>query len=195
MSDATLVKSCVLGWFSLALVACDPGYTLAPTPCDDYCHATQRGGCKDDDPAECVRDCESQGSAPRDACVASRRDLDDCWLRLDVSVFACVDHHTRLPDDQCLDERRALSECLEPGSAPCFDECLRQVKACGAVLSDCESACQHQDPACASTNFAYQACLQDFPVECHTWGEPETRQPEDIPCFDLALEVLACAKL
>lgn len=195
MSYGAVVKSWIFVASLLALAACDPGYTLVPTPCDDYCHATQRGGCKDDDPAECVRDCESQGSAPRDACVASRRALDDCWLRLDPSAFACVDNHTRLPDDQCQDERRALDECLEPGSSPCFDECLRQAQTCGAVLSDCEFACQHPDPACASTNFAYNACQLEFPVECRHWGDPETRKPEDIPCLELIGQVLACAGL
>jgi hypothetical protein len=175
------------------LVACDTSYGLPPTQCDDHCHAIQRGVCDDDDPADCVRDCESEnGDAAHQACDDSRLALDDCWLRLDASAFECIDNHTRLPD-LCLDERRAFSECLEPGSSPCFDQCLRQVHTCGGVLADCEFSCQHPSPGCASVTFAYQACLLRYPAECRSWGEPETRAPEDVPCFDEALAVLACA--
>ncbi len=41
--------------------ACQSGYPLEPTPCDDFCRATQRTSCDDNDPAWCVANCEENG--------------------------------------------------------------------------------------------------------------------------------------
>jgi hypothetical protein len=38
--------------------ACQNDYPLEPTPCDDFCRATQRKSCDDNDPAWCVSNCE-----------------------------------------------------------------------------------------------------------------------------------------
>jgi len=38
--------------------ACQNEYPLEPTPCDDFCRATQRKSCDDNDPAWCVANCE-----------------------------------------------------------------------------------------------------------------------------------------
>jgi len=84
---------------ALLLDACESAYSLPPTACDDYCHATLRGNCADDAPADCVRDCENtDGSTARDRCAEAWRARDDCWLRADSSSFACQDNHSKVPD-------------------------------------------------------------------------------------------------
>jgi hypothetical protein len=50
-----------LGW-ALVLPSCSGDYPLPPTPCDDFCHATQGPGCPSSyEPAGCVAWCESAG--------------------------------------------------------------------------------------------------------------------------------------
>lgn len=174
---------------ALLLGACESGYPLSPTVCDDYCRATLRAECTDDAPADCVRECE-QRRPPRD-CDPALEALADCYARRSPSEFYCEDDKTRI-GPVCLGERRELAECSLPGSGPCFDECVRQQDACQASLDDCERACLHPAPRCRDASQRYSACLLGFPVECRDWLEPETRSPEDVPCFDEALAVLAC---
>jgi len=184
-----------LGWaFVLLSAGCESTYVLRPTPCDDHCRAKLRADCSDDEPADCVRDCEhEQGPHNGDACLASFRAVDDCLLRAPASAFFCNDKHSQFTDI-CLEERRALDECVAPDSGACFDECLRREQACGATLSDCEDACRHTSPGCARVSHAYYACLRDYPVACETAPEAPAPAPTDVPCFDEALALLACVK-
>jgi hypothetical protein len=80
--------------------ACQNGYPLEPTPCDDFCRATQRKSCDDNDPAWCVADCEEQGIVQLDrpgcrelwnallACYAAQPDEEACygWAGVHVGV-------------------------------------------------------------------------------------------------------------
>jgi hypothetical protein len=114
-------------------------------------------------------------------------------LRADPQSFVCEEDHVRVPDT-CLEQRRAVSECQAPGSGACFDQCVRQAAECHVRLSDCEAGCHAPNPDCRQVDIAYETCLLDFPVECREPFEPDTREEQDIPCFDEALSVLACAK-
>ena len=177
---------------ALLLAGCAANYELPPTPCDDYCHASQRGDCRDDAPADCVRDCEETGSADAAApCAAAWRARNDCLLSADANSFQCQDNHTQLPNI-CMDERRALRECASPGSGACFDECLRQVESCEANLGDCEAACTKASPACQAASDTYSACIQGYPVECREFFMEETREPEDVPCYYEAVAAFIC---
>jgi len=172
--------------------ACASDYPLPPTACDDYCHATQRGDCDDDSPADCVRDCEANNDASlRESCADAWRARDDCYLRLARSAFSCDDGKSR-PPDACLDERRAVVECFSPGTGSCFDECVRQANSCGDNLTDCEHDCVTKDPECRASSNTYARCLQDYPVACKDPLTPDPRPPEEVPCFDEALDFLAC---
>jgi hypothetical protein len=191
----SLLRTRSWSW-SLALVlgGCDAAYSLPPTLCDEYCHAIQQADCRDDAPADCVRDCEkSDSAAARAACDEAWRARDDCFLRVERGTFTCEENKSRIPDI-CIDERRALGECLAPGSGACFDQCLRQVEACGTKLPDCQAACSQPSPGCQAVASAYYTCLKDYPVGCRSWFEQDTRRPDDIPCFYEALAVLACGK-
>jgi len=170
---------------------CESAYPLPPTACDDYCHAVSRG-CDDDSPAGCVRDCELLTPvAERAACAEQWQARSQCLLALDATAFRCTDDRTLVPA-ACFEERRALSDCVAPGSGSCFDECVRQAQTCGGDLSECEAGCRGSEPACRSAASDYYGCLQDFPVECRAWLEPDPREPQDIPCYDQALILLAC---
>ena len=158
--------------------ACRGEYTQPPTACDDYCRAVERANCSEDYPADCVRDCEKSRPSPA-KCATTWQALDDCYGATDASAFICVDNHSQ-PTSVCLPERRTVTECLAPGSGPCFDECVRQVETCGATLSDCESNCRAPAPGCASTANVFYACLQKYPTECHAWGEPDPRTADQI---------------
>jgi hypothetical protein len=173
----------------LLLSACESDYALTPTVCDDYCRATQRAECDDDAPADCVRECERRRRP--DDCDTALAALGECYEHRDASAFYCEDNHTRIAP-VCLSERRALDECTLPGSGPCFDQCVRQTDICKAPLDDCERDCLHPSPRCRDASRRYGACLLGLPVECRDWLQPETRPPEEVPCFDEALALLAC---
>jgi len=179
----------VATWVALAICGCDSGYPIDPTACDDFCRALQRADCQDDAPADCVRDCEARRASPD--CDASLTALGECYAESDPSAFTCDDDRTKV-GPVCHAERRALDECVAPGSGVCFDECVRQSESCHGSLDDCELGCLHPSPRCREASQSYSACLLGFPVECRDWLEPETRPPEEIPCFDEALAVLDC---
>ena len=177
----------------LCAQACDPTYGVPASACDDHCHALQRANCNEDDPADCVRECErTDDGRGHTRCSSAWSALDDCFLHAASSNFFCADDHSQT-SDICLAERRALSECLTPGSGACFDQCLRQVSNCGAALPDCEARCRQPASGCELTFSRYYSCLLDYPVECPSPG-PDTRAAQDIPCFDEALDVLECSR-
>ena len=182
---------CALG---LWLCACSDAYSLPPTPCDDHCRAVQRAGCDEDWPADCVRDCESaDGPRARGRCAAAWSARDACLLRADPHDFVCKDDKSRVPDN-CLAERRRLSDCLAPGSGFCFDECVRQAAACHGELPDCEASCSHQTAACQAPSAAFNQCLLGYPVECREPFAPETRPLDQIPCLAEVGALLHCGE-
>jgi hypothetical protein len=181
----------VAGGCSLAVTACQGEYSLAPTACDDYCRAIQRADCSEDYPAECVRECENVRISG--ACEESQAALTACYAAADAREFACVSDRSQ-PRSVCLPERRALSECLAPGSGACLDQCARQAEACGANLSDCEAGCADPAPGCEEASIIYNTCLLGVPVECRDFFEPDTRPIEQIPCGLEAIAAYVCAK-
>lgn len=181
-----VVCACLLG-----TAACQGDYSLAPTACDDYCRAVQRADCSEDYPAECVRGCEN--SLVSSLCEVAQAALVDCYASAKSADFACVNDHSQ-PLNVCLPERRALSECLAPGSAACLDQCARQAEVCGSNLSDCEAGCAHPAPGCEQASNVYNTCLLDFPVECRDFFEPDTRPIEEIPCGYEAIAAYVCAE-
>ena len=94
----------------------------------------------------------------------------------------------------CLLERRALSECVAPGSGACLDQCARQAVTCGNNLSDCEAGCAEPAPGCEQASNIYNTCLLDYPVECRDFFMPETRPLEEILCGYEGIAAYVCAK-
>lgn len=73
------------------LGGCQNDYPLEPTPCDDFCRATQRPSCADNDPAWCVANCEDQQIAQLD-----QPGCQDLW----DAALAC---YAALPDEDICD--------------------------------------------------------------------------------------------
>lgn len=101
-----------LGW-ALALPSCAGDYSLPPTPCDDFCHATRGGGCLDGyEPAACVASCEATGT-----------DTEECRPYLDAVVqcfeqapdaleLRCTYRYDALQFPPCSAELTSLSNCV-----------------------------------------------------------------------------------
>ena len=67
----------------LVASACQDGYPLEPTRCDDWCWATERVACGFADPAECVAQCEADQRVPMDPeCLTLWKPMIDCYLAL-----------------------------------------------------------------------------------------------------------------
>ena len=93
-----------------AAPGCSGGYSLPPTPCDEWCHATKGGSCPDYyNPASCVSTCESQP-----------KDLAQCRPQLDAEIACfrtnpgaaearCGFYDAQLP---CAAEAQVLATCL-----------------------------------------------------------------------------------
>ncbi len=176
------------------LFACDDAYPIDPTPCDDWCYATQRAGCPEDYPEQCVSGCEQSGFL-RDSpqCREQWRSLQECYLASPAESFHC---HEETEVSQasaiCLDERSRLAECFAPGGALCFSNCVHEAEVCDTDLSECEWHCRNPSPGCEDEQRQFDACMVGQPLYC---GEPEDdpRELEEIPCLAEIGELLDCA--
>ena len=99
---SSLVRGVLLSVAASCLAfACQDGYPIAATRCDDWCEASLILGCTVDDPAACVVACEDQGiSAPA------------CEARFEV-VMSCLRSPSRNDLDcaPCFVEEQSLASC------------------------------------------------------------------------------------
>jgi hypothetical protein len=172
--------------FLIAIIlatACQDGYPLAPTPCDDFCYATQRAGCPDDYPEGCVSQCEDDGVlAHHPECQREWDARNRCYLDASDTAFVCAEGSS-VPDGQlCLDERRQLLSCIAPEAELCLDDCFRKQEACGGDVGECDSSCTDHDASCSAEERAYYQCSARHEVDCSDPGE-DTRPAEEIPCL------------
>jgi hypothetical protein len=111
-----------------ALGACSGGYTLEPTPCDDWCHATQGGYAYCGgyyDPANCVSQCEEDGSG-----------RPECRTQLDA-VTACFRNDPQALSAQCdynFDPVTLMEHCKPEAAA--LVNCASQYWQGGGAISD-----------------------------------------------------------
>jgi len=170
--------------FVLAL-GCNEPYPLPPTPCDDYCFATQRADCPEDYPEACVSQCEDDGVLHRHPdCEKEWSARNACYLGADDEEFFCdADEGHSVPRGElCLDERRALLTCISPEAELCLTDCFRRSRECGDDPGDCDWACGGQD-TCNGEARAYYDCALENDVDC-TDPEEDMRSPEEIPCLE-----------
>jgi hypothetical protein len=175
------------------LLHCQPEYSLAPTPCDDWCLATQRAGCEEDWPERCVSTCEDDFRAARRRCEPQWLTLSECYLQAPAQDFLCVEEQSRPLPPTCAAERVELATCGSPEVGACLASCLRQANECGRPRRDCEFECLFTTPGCSEPAIALYQCRLASPVDCVRPGEPDARPPEEIPCFGEALVLLDCA--
>jgi hypothetical protein len=96
--------------FGLLAAGCQGEYPIAPTACDEWCHATKGFGCGFYDPAGCVSDCERQQFTRNNAC----RPVFDAALRCFQNTPGAADQHCSfdgLGTRPCEAELQALYEC------------------------------------------------------------------------------------
>lgn len=91
------------GLWGALLVGCGSDYQLTPTPCDDWCHAVQRGQCQLDLPHGCVIACEQAGGRPEPPCAAPYDAFIDCFATAPRDEFSCVGEKTYAEGSLCLD--------------------------------------------------------------------------------------------
>jgi hypothetical protein len=178
----------------VACAACDDEYPIEPTLCDEWCRATERAGCEEDYPEQCVSRCESGNeirSYPQ--CQASWQSAVDCYLDSEDWDFTCHEFgEFSIPRDVCQAQRIAFAECVGGSAALCVEQCFRQAEACGGVARSCEEGCFWPSPGCETESHNYHTCALSKPVDC-TDPESDTRALEDIPCLQEIGELLDCA--
>ena len=102
--------------------ACSNEYPIQPTFCDDFCRVTLRSEC-DQEPEDCVRECELQDVAPD--CEPLQRQLLDCYTDAPDDAFVCWSGNSsvRVRDGVCATQRDALLTCELPTIEPCLQFC------------------------------------------------------------------------
>jgi hypothetical protein len=181
--------------FSSALCSCNPdGYPIDPTLCDDWCFATQRAQCSEDDPERCVSECERSATGRmHPECEPEWVSLTECYRAEPQTSFICTPGEgTSAPREVCLSERAALAGCVSSGASTCFENCVTEVNECGGRLVTCEQSCTHPAAGCEVEQQELDECKVGKPVYC---GGPEedSRKPEDIPCLAEIGALLECA--
>ncbi|HEY6724265.1 MAG TPA: hypothetical protein VI197_09540 [Polyangiaceae bacterium] len=174
----------------LGLLGCDNDYPIAPTACDDWCYATQRADCEEDDsPDDCVSECEETAlGRQHPECESAWITLSQCYRDAPDSAFSCLDDYSEPENSLCLEERRAGAYCVSERAGLCFDKCVREVEACGGMLADCEYQCSASVAGCETEQLELDRCLEHAPVTCRT-----DEQPADVPCCEPLVALLRCA--
>lgn len=111
-----------LGW-ALALPSCSGDYPLAPTPCDDLCHATQGPSCPEDyAPAACVASCESAHFGD-EACRPYLEEVVRCYRDTPEALEGRCAYYPATATESCAVAEGLLQTCvavlaLPPGYEP-----------------------------------------------------------------------------
>jgi hypothetical protein len=110
----------------LAATGCDyTEYPIEATFCDDWCRVLRRTGCEQE-PENCIRDCES--SRASDRCFALQSSLLDCYESTPADRFECVGQgfqsRVRPRPEICTEQRHALIRCEVPRVMECVDACI-----------------------------------------------------------------------
>ena len=102
---AKIARACAL---SLVCAACQGGYPIAPTRCDELCNegATQLP-CQDEDPAGCVLFCQKLGGDAL-GCDTEFDALLACWQRTPPEQRACG---SQRDGSACVNETNAYIGC------------------------------------------------------------------------------------
>jgi hypothetical protein len=111
----------------VAVTGCDYAneYPIEATFCDDWCRVLRRSGCEQE-PENCVRDCES--ALPSDRCLGLQSSLLDCYESIPADRFECVGQGfqstVRPTPEICTEQRHDLIRCEVPRVMACVDACL-----------------------------------------------------------------------
>jgi hypothetical protein len=174
------VAVCLLAAFAaghVSFTGCEYNqYPAEATFCDDWCQVLRRTGCEQE-PENCVRDCES--ALPSDRCLELQASLLECYQSVPADRFECVEQGfqstVRPLPEICTEQRHALIRCEVPRVMECVD-------ACSALDTSSELADAGALPAVAAL------CPEPpFPCERLCWeldarfgrGQPTTLRDVD----------------
>jgi hypothetical protein len=172
----------VLGLVALAALRCDNDYPIAPTPCDDYCLATQRAGCEEDWPDNCVGFCElnrSPTSYPH--CSEGFDALLACYQVLGDDDFECVNDGSEPLPGLCEDEKRTHDFCLAPLLYRCLEYCGTRAERCDEIDANaCVRGCLAFPSECEDAAVRFLDCELAEESACY------------VTCYELYVELYNC---
>jgi hypothetical protein len=147
-----LWSSLALGAGNAAVTSCDYSeYPIEASFCDDWCRTLRRTPC-DQEPENCIRDCEA--SLPSARCFDRQVTLLECYQQTPPEQLVCVDQgfqgQVRPMPEICTADRDALIECEAPRVKACIDAC-RELDA--------------EDPVSAADGPGAESCPES-PVPC-----------------------------
>ena len=118
-------------------------------------------------------------------------ELTECYRQAPDSAFTCVRDYSQPLNSLCLEQRRTANYCVSERAGVCFDQCVREVEACGGTLSDCEWQCDVEtEEECATEQLEFDRCLLEEPVVCPAEGSPDCL--DDLRCCEPLVALLAC---
>jgi hypothetical protein len=144
--------SVAVGAGNAAVTGCDYSeYPIEASFCDDWCRTLRRTPC-DQEPENCIRDCEA--SLPSARCFERQVTLLDCYQQTAPEQLVCVDQgfqgQVRPMPEICTADRDALIECEAPRVKACIDACR---------------ALDAEDPVSADEAEAAEICPES-PIPC-----------------------------
>lgn len=167
------------------LVACESGYPLAPTLCDDWCLATQRADCPGDWPHECAGWCTHflYENAVRHGCEAQWRELLACYQAAPDGDFYCRGELSQARPGVCAIEQSRLGRCVNPVWQSCYEVCAAFVYSCDDYdVAPCSQWCAALPDSCLEA-VPYHDCLIEHAAGC------DFLAPE---CMDARAEAVRC---
>jgi hypothetical protein len=176
---ARVLAALALGHVSFT--GCDYNqYPAEATFCDEWCRVLRRTGC-DQEPENCVRDCES--ARPSDVCTGFEASLLECYQSAPADRFECAGQGfqstVRPLPEICTEQRHALIRCEVPRVMQCVDAC---------IALDVSASLQAPPDAGAGLPGAALLCPEPpFPCERLCWeldarfgrGQPTTLRDVD----------------
>jgi hypothetical protein len=150
----------------LSFLGCDNDYPIAPTPCDDWCLATQRANCKEDWPEKCVSGCAFDwGPSTEAACYDTFQALLACYARADDSDFFCRGGYSTPADSVCEEERDRDQRCRWASESGCTSFCNGILETCEDIV-ECPLNCESS--ACGEAGQNVVRCLWQSRDVCGT---------------------------
>ncbi len=155
----------------LGLVACEQGYPIPATFCDDWCELVRRSCPEPYDPGQCVAACEEEKLLTgRDNCSIEQMHLVDCAKATPGGEPICITNPNR--DGACEAEQDALHVCYQGGPelfAATNCEYLCSNFTPGHVASAVASSCPD---TCVTRGFGGLECEteRDDATNCLFWS-------------------------
>jgi hypothetical protein len=156
-------------------------YPIEATFCDDWCRVLRRTGCEQE-PENCIRDCEGSLSSPR--CRDHQAALLACYESTPADRFACVGQGfqstVRPQPEICTEQRHALIGCEAPRVLACIEACSA-LDTSSAVSAFADAGARSMGERCPEPPFPCERLCWELDArgggggDFATLGEPAIR--------------------